>query len=155
VFRLPHQAWALCDVRVPRGYSAARVAEKIRQHLDRCGFSDIEMNILDVHEPYGTDENSALVRAVMQLLDEDGIPVQVWPYSAGAGPWSMFAQMGMPVLFDVGIGHGGNAGGTDEFLAIDGNGRVAGWVEAQLFYLRLLYRWAELQVSESPASPVG
>jgi hypothetical protein len=48
----------------------------------------------------------------------------------------------MPVLFDVGLGHGGKAGQPGEYLVVNGDARVAGTVDCELFYAEMLKRFA-------------
>lgn len=145
VFTLPHEAWVLLDIRLPRGYSPAKTIERLRRHLEKQGFPDIAVEVVAAHEPYRTAVDSDLAHSVLSLCEEDGIPVTLTPYSGGGGPWSLFAAMGKPVLFDVGPGHGAGAGAADEFLALDGHDKVQGLVDSELFFARFLKRWAHLK----------
>ena len=53
--------------------------------------------------------------------------------------WSKFAsEFGMPVLFDVGLGHGGRAGGPGEYLVLQSECKAAGNLDAEAFYAGLL-----------------
>ena len=147
VFTLPHQAWALLDVRVPRGYSSRRTVDRIRAHLERRGFADLEVDALAVHEPSQTSADHPWVRSVLDLIAEYGYGVHLSPFTGGGGPWSLLAnEFGLPVLFDVGLGHGGRAGQPGEYLVIEGNERVADFVQCELFYADLVQRFAALPV---------
>ena len=48
----------------------------------------------------------------------------------------------MPVMFDVGLGHGGNAGGIDEFLVINNSDKYAGIIDSELFFVEFIKRFA-------------
>ena len=64
--------------------------------------------------------------------------------SGGGGPWSLFArELGIPVLRDVGLGHG-QALARDEYLVIEGSGRVAGMVDMALSYVEMMLRLARV-----------
>lgn len=143
VFRLPNQAWALCDVRIPRGYNAQRTIQRIRRHLDEHGYSDIQMECIAAYEPYQTAPDSALCRVITEMLDEKQIPWFAWPFVGGGGPWSLFPEYDIPTLFDVGLGYGGNAGGIDEFLAVDSTEHYAGILDSELFFVEFLHRFAQ------------
>jgi hypothetical protein len=125
--------------------SSARTAERLQAHLANRGYGDIEVNMLAAHEPMRTTVDQAFVRVTLDLLKERGLPVSLMPTSGGGGPWSlMAAYFGMPVLFDVGLGFGGNAGMPGEFLALDDRGLLAGNEQCELFYCDLLERWADV-----------
>lgn len=143
VFRLPNQAWALCDVRIPRGYSAKKTIQRIQDHLIEKGYGDISMEVIASYEPYQTGTDSSLGRALTQCLDERSVPWFAWPYVGGGGPWSLFSEYGLPTLFDVGLGYGGNAGGIDEFLAVEDGPHWAGILESEVFFGQFLYRYAQ------------
>ncbi|MBU5627111.1 M20/M25/M40 family metallo-hydrolase [Oscillibacter sp. MSJ-2] len=143
VFRLPNQAWALCDVRVPRGYSAQKTIARIRQHLIDRGYEDISMEVIAAYEPCQTSPDSDLCSAVTGILDEEHIPWFTWPFVGGGGPWSLFSEYGLPTLFDVGLGYGGNAGGIDEFLSVESSGACAGIIDSELFFIKFLKRFAD------------
>jgi acetylornithine deacetylase/succinyl-diaminopimelate desuccinylase-like protein len=143
VFTLPHTASAMLDIRTPRGMSSAKSAERLRAHLDARGYSDIEVNVIAAHEPMRTTVDRPFVKVVIDLLKERGLSVGLMPTTGGGGPWSlMSAYFGMPVLFDVGLGFGGNAGTPGEFLALDDRGPLAGNETAEYFYCEMLERWA-------------
>ena len=143
VFRLPHQAWALCDIRIPRGYTTQKTIARIREHLASHGYNDIEVECVAAYEPCQASLDSGLCKAVTGILDEKGIPWFAWPFVGGGGPWSLFAELGLPTLFDVGLGYGGNAGGIDEFLAVESTAQYAGIVDSELFFAEFLNRFAE------------
>jgi hypothetical protein len=70
-----------------------------------------------------------------------------WPMTGGGGPWSIFAnEFGIPVLRDIGLGHG-RASSIDEYLVIEGNGRIGGMVEMALSHAEFMLRMAANQIS--------
>jgi acetylornithine deacetylase/succinyl-diaminopimelate desuccinylase-like protein len=134
----------MLDIRLPRGYSTAKTVERLKAHLASRGFTDIDVNVTAQHEPMRTTTESSFVQTALQLLDERGLHASLWPTTGGGGPWSLFAALfDMPVLFDVGLGYGGNAGMAGEYLVLDTKGPVGGLVEAETYYCDLLRRWSE------------
>ncbi|MCO5218201.1 MAG: M20/M25/M40 family metallo-hydrolase [Thermomicrobiales bacterium] len=143
VFTLPNEAYAMLDIRLPRGYSTLRSAERIKQHLSARGYDDIDVEITAQHEPMRTASDDEFVQIALQVLADRGVSASLWPTSGGGGPWSLFdAEFGMPVIFDLGLGYGNNAGMPGEFLALDQNGKLAGLEQAEEFYCDLLTRWS-------------
>jgi acetylornithine deacetylase/succinyl-diaminopimelate desuccinylase-like protein len=143
VFTIPEQAWALLDIRVPRGFSAQKTIQSIRMHLDAKGYADIDVEVLAAHEPYRTSTDNAFVKTVLELIAEEGAAVGLMPTTGGGGPWSLLAvRFGMPVLFDVGLGHGGKAGEPNEYLVVEGATQAADMVGCEVFYAEMLRRWA-------------
>jgi acetylornithine deacetylase/succinyl-diaminopimelate desuccinylase-like protein len=81
-----------------------------------------------------------VVRAAETLFASRGLEVVWWPMTGGGGPWSIFAEeFGMPVLRDVGLGHG-RASATDEYLVIDGAGSVGGMVDMAVSHAEFMAR---------------
>jgi hypothetical protein len=56
--------------------------------------------------------------------------------------------LNLPVIF-AGLGHGGRIHAHDEYLVIEGDGRVAGLVEAEQANVDILAAYAELMASSS------
>ena len=142
-FSLPHEASALFDIRVPRGYKVQEAIRRIREHLDAQGYQDLDFNAMGAYDPSTTDPNSELVRSVRRAFQEMDVPVVSVPGSGGGGPWSIYAtDLGLPVIRSVGLG-GGAGGGANEYLVIDGTETVGGLVECELSHIHLLKAYAE------------
>ena len=136
-FTLPHAASAKFDFRVPRGVSAHTLLEQMRAHLDRRGYDDIEIDATGVFDPFVSNPDSHLYRALFGALEDMGAPVVTAPATAGAGPWSLFPnELGVPMARGVGIG--GGAAGVNEYLVIDGAGAVGGLIEMETAFVRFL-----------------
>jgi acetylornithine deacetylase/succinyl-diaminopimelate desuccinylase-like protein len=148
VFSLPGEAWALLDVRLPRGYEVQPVVDAIRRHLTATGRGDVAVEVLAAHAPLAADPSSELLEAVRRTSERFGIGLDLHPYTAGGGPWTIFGtEFGMPVLFDVGIGHGGNVGAGDEYLVIDEERPGGGLVAAECWYAEFLREYARMQAA--------
>ena len=139
-FTLPNAASAKFDFRVPRGVSAHRLLEQMRAHLDRRGYTDIEINATGVFDPFVSDPDSHLYGALIDSVEETGAEVVTAPATAGAGPWSLFPnELGVPMARGVGIG--GGAAGVNEYLVIDGAGPVGGLIEMETAFVQFLRRF--------------
>jgi acetylornithine deacetylase/succinyl-diaminopimelate desuccinylase-like protein len=64
---LPNKATAKIDFRCPPNLSTATQARKLREHLDRQGYTDITMKVLTpAGHPWRTSHRAAVVRAIRQ-----------------------------------------------------------------------------------------
>jgi len=143
-FRLPNQASATFDVRLPRGYDPDVTLQQIRDHLDNEGFEDVELDVAATHHWTKTSRDADLVTAVEDVLGDHGADVTFWPYSSGGVPWAAFgSRYDMPVLHGVGLGYQGSDG-THEFVALDGYGDAASLADAEVGVYEMLAAYAEV-----------
>jgi acetylornithine deacetylase/succinyl-diaminopimelate desuccinylase-like protein len=141
-FSLPHKAEAFLDIRIPRTWKVQEVLTALRAHLDGAGFSDVEIQVFGAFDGSRVDRHADVVRAARGLFASAGAEIIWWPMTGGGGPWSIFAnEFGIPVLRDVGLGHG-RASLRDEYLVIEGSGRVGGVVEMALSHAEFMMRMA-------------
>ena len=141
-FTVPHLASARFDFRVPRGVSVQRLLGQMRSHLDSRGYEDIEIRVIGAFDPFISDPESGLYRAMFATLEEMKVPVVVAPTTGGAGPWSLFPnELGVPMARGVGVG--GGSAGPNEFLVIDGAEGVGGLIEMEASFARFLKEFGE------------
>src|SRR5262245_12753773 len=145
----PHEASCKLDVRLVPRMRSQDVIAKLRAHLDRRGYGDIALRVRSGYEWSKTDPRAAVVRAVRQVYEARDVPYQVWPLLPGSAPLHLFtdAPLSLPVVL-AGLGHGGRAHAHDEYLVIEGAGRVAGLVEAEQANVDILDAYAELAAAE-------
>ena len=144
-FTLPNLAAARLDIRVPRGFSVQKVVRQIRDHLDSQGFSDIELKVMAANDSSHTGVETDLVRAIRNAFDDMEVPLVMAPYSGGGGPWSLYStDLGLPIIRSVGVGGGGNPGAANEYLVIEGNGKVGGLVECELSHVYMLKAYLKM-----------
>jgi acetylornithine deacetylase/succinyl-diaminopimelate desuccinylase-like protein len=141
-FTIPHVAEAFFDIRIPRTWDAHAVLAAIRTRLDAGGFRDVEIDVRGAFNGSGVPRDAPILAAAEGMFRAHGVEVVRWPMSGGGGPWSLFAhEFGIPVFRDVGLGHG-QALATDEYLVIEGSGKVAGMVDMAISYVELMQRLA-------------
>jgi len=142
-FTLPSEASSRIDIRLPRGSKAQPVIESLRQHLDKKGYEDIEIQVFGAYDSSQADPNCALVNSIRDVFRSENIPLIEFPSSGGGGPWSLYStELGIPSIRDVGVGFGGNVGTANEFLVIDGDGKAGGLVECELNHAHMLLTYA-------------
>jgi acetylornithine deacetylase/succinyl-diaminopimelate desuccinylase-like protein len=141
---LPRRAVAKIDCRLVPDMTMEEAKRKLRAHLDKRGFSDIEINVTGGYDPTQTDENSGLIKAQIATYTDMGIVTSINPRLAGSWPGVRFT--GPPLNLPAGgfgAGYGTGAHAPDEFFLIESSDpKVAGMDESALSYVRFLYRIA-------------
>jgi acetylornithine deacetylase/succinyl-diaminopimelate desuccinylase-like protein len=143
---LPARATAKLDFRIVPDMTAADCIAKLRAHLDKRGFSDIEIKVGGSYDPTETAETSTLVRAEKAFLERRGIPYTISPRIAGSYPGYIYTGAPLRKPFNqFGLGFGGKAHAPDEFYLIESNNpKVAGLREATMGYVEFLYALANV-----------
>jgi acetylornithine deacetylase/succinyl-diaminopimelate desuccinylase-like protein len=138
---LPSKATAKLDFRLVPDQSADEAAAKLRAHLAKRGYGDIEVRVTGGYDPTQTDENSALIQASIAVYRQEGLPVSLSPRLAGSWPGYIFT--GPPVRLPAGhfgTGHGSRQHAPDEYYVIESaNPAVRGMAESTLAYVKHLY----------------
>jgi len=144
---LPGRAVAKIDTRLVPNQTMADSVAKIRAHLDKRGFQDIEVNVTGGYDPTETDENSRLIKAEIATYKRLGAAVTVYPRLAGSWPGAVFtsAPVSLPAG-QFGLGHGSGAHAPDEYYVIESsNPKVEGLVGATMSYVDFLYEIAAIK----------
>jgi acetylornithine deacetylase/succinyl-diaminopimelate desuccinylase-like protein len=141
---LPGRAEAKLDLRLVPDMTKDEAVSKLKAHLAKRGFGDIEVNVSGGYSPTQTDENSGLIKAEQATLAAAKIPMTMSARSAGSWPGVTFT--GPPLNMaagQFGAGRGGGAHAPDEWLLIDStNPKVAGFDDQAVLYADFLYEVA-------------
>ncbi len=89
---LPSKATAKIDFRLVPDQSAAEVAELVRRHLDRHGFSDVKINWWNGYDPSQSDPDSPLIRAALDVCRSYNLPAEVTVRMPGSAPHYLFTR---------------------------------------------------------------
>src|SRR6266853_1045629 len=141
---LPHQAVAKIDMRLVPDMTAADTLAKLKAHLARRGFADIEVNMSGGYDPTQTDRDSKLIQTQLATYSKLGLDPQLWPRSAGSWPGYVFtdAPLKLPAGH-FGLGHGSGAHAPDEYYLIEStNPKVQGLDGAVASFVEYLYALA-------------
>jgi len=142
---LPGRAEAKLDLRLVPNMTAEEAAAKLRAHLAKRGFGDIEVVVSGGYSPTQTDENAAIIRAAAETYKNAGIDYSFDPRRAGSWPGVVFTgpPLNMPAGH-FGSGRGGGAHAPDEWLLIESsNPKVNGFDGQAKLYVDYLYEVAE------------
>src|SRR5579862_9796170 len=125
---LPHRAVAKIDMRLVPDMTAEDTLAKLKAHLARHGYGDIEVNMSGGYDPNQTDKDSRLIQTQLATYRKLGADPQQWPRSAGSWPGYLFttAPLSLPAGH-FGMGHGTGAHAPDEYYLIEStNPKVQG-----------------------------
>ncbi len=141
---LPARAVAKLDLRLVPDMTAEDTLAKLKAHLARRGYGDIEVNMTGGYDPTETAEDSALIQAELAAYRKAGVPTNLYPRLAGSWPGYVFT--GPPVSLPAGqfgLGHGSGAHAPNEYFLIESsNPKLAGYDGATLSYVDFLYEVA-------------
>lgn len=101
---LPHVATARIDFRLVRAQSADDILNKLKAHLEKHGFGDVEVKPVSMLDPQRVSVEHPLAQVVKRAAERAyGDNVKLYPTSAGSGPRFLFRNiLGLPMVSDVG-----------------------------------------------------
>jgi acetylornithine deacetylase/succinyl-diaminopimelate desuccinylase-like protein len=138
---LPGRAEAKLEFRLVPAMSKDEAVSKLKAHLAKRGFDDVEVTISGGYGPNETEEDSLLVQAQKRLFDEIGIPYSIRPRNAGSWPGVIFngPPLNLPAT-QFGLGRGGGAHAPNEWFLIESsNSKVYGLDQSTMTYVDYLY----------------
>jgi acetylornithine deacetylase/succinyl-diaminopimelate desuccinylase-like protein len=138
---LPHRAVAKIDMRLVPDMTAADTLAKLKAHLAKHGFGDIEVNMSGGYDPTQTDPDSKYFKTVVSTLTKLGTTPLVTPRSPGSWPGYRFTSppLSLPAG-GFGLGHGTGAHAPDEYYVIDStNPAIRGLDGATASFVEFLY----------------
>lgn len=141
---LPDRAAAKIDCRLVPNQESQPIRELIRRHLDKHGYSDIEIIPIGGGDEWTqTSVKAPVVQSVLSVYRNYAIEPAIWPREAGSSPLAQFTRAPLNLAAaSGGLGHGSRAHSADEYIVIEGNERVAGVVRAEQSYVDVLYAYA-------------
>ncbi|TAJ69602.1 MAG: M20/M25/M40 family metallo-hydrolase [Phenylobacterium sp.] len=142
---LPGKATAKVEIRMVPDMTKEDTVKKLRAHLDKRGFNDVEVNVTGGYGPTETPEDAALTKAQLAAYRRFGAATTLYPRLAGSWPGVIFT--GPPLNLPAGqfgLGYGTGAHAPNEFYLIESANptKVAGMDEAALGFVDFLYQVA-------------
>ncbi|GLC27794.1 M20/M25/M40 family metallo-hydrolase [Roseisolibacter agri] len=141
---LPHRAIAKIDMRLVPDMTAKEALAKLKAHLAKQGFGDVEVNMTGGYDPTETPADSRLVKAMAATYRKVGVEPLLWPRLAGSWPGATFTAAPLKLAAgQFGMGHGGGAHAPDEYWVVEpANPKVAGMDGAARSFVELFYALA-------------
>jgi acetylornithine deacetylase/succinyl-diaminopimelate desuccinylase-like protein len=153
---LPNKITSKHNIRYIPKMNGMQIVKRIREQLDRNGYKDVEMKVIgDVpwsKMSYDTDIARAMTQAYEQFNIPHGPPANYPSILGGYWPAYLFSNQDTgekvaPVSMPIGMGgagHGGNAHAANEYLVIEGAGKVYGMAGAEKVHAAIFYNFAAL-----------
>ena len=143
LWTLPNAAYCTIDHRLPPDLDPNVCCGKIRAHLDRHGYSDIGIKVLMAVPAQKLSVTDDIAQAGLRVFKARGIEPTVWPRRGASGPMGFFSQMlGLKLLGATGIGYASGHSAPNEFLVVEGDGKVGGLAELEQSFVDLIYSYA-------------
>ena len=137
---LPHRAAAKIDLRLVPDMTRDGAVAKLKAHLARRGFGDVEVNVTGGYDPTMTSADARIVRVARKVYEASGIDPILWPRRGGSWPGYVFT--GEPLKLPAGhfgLGHGQHAHAPDEYFLLESTdpkvGGIDGAVRSYVDYL--------------------
>jgi acetylornithine deacetylase/succinyl-diaminopimelate desuccinylase-like protein len=143
---LPGRAEAKLECRLVPNQTKKEAEEKLRAHLKKRGFDDIEVVVSGGYDPTETAEDARVIRAQKAVYDRYGAKATLNPRLAGSWPGSVFTQPPVAIpAGQFGLGHGSGAHAPNEYFVIDSsNPKVQGLVGATMGFVDFLHEMARV-----------
>jgi acetylornithine deacetylase/succinyl-diaminopimelate desuccinylase-like protein len=117
---LPRKATAKIDIRFGPNLEPDQVVEYLKSHFHSQGYGDIEIIVRDAYTWSKTDFSERIVQKMLQAYRLHDIEPEIWPMSTFAAPYFAFQRvLNMPVVCG-GLGHGGRAHVSNEYMSVTG-----------------------------------
>ena len=143
---LPGRVEAKLECRLVPNQTKKEAEAKLRAHLAKRGFGDIEVNVSGGYDPTETAEDSRVIRAQQAVYSRLGVPQTLNPRLAGSWPGSVFTQP--PVSLPAGqfgLGHGSGAHAPNEYFVVESsNPKVEGLAGCTMGFVDFLYEMATI-----------
>src|SRR5205814_5821984 len=117
---LPHRAVAKMDFRLVPDMTVDDCLKKLRAHLDKRGFADVEINVGGAYPPNTSAADAPAIRAEVATYRKYGIDPLLWPRLGGSWPGYLFTEPPLRLgAGHFGLGHGSGAHAPDEYYVVE------------------------------------
>jgi acetylornithine deacetylase/succinyl-diaminopimelate desuccinylase-like protein len=143
-FIVPNEARAMIEMRLVVEMPPEKAISFIRKHLDSHGFTDIKIEVYSAFSHTNTPPSHPAIQAALKTLADWRKEPVVWPMQAiGGARAAVPMAFGVPCIRGSSLGHGrGSLTDINEYMVIEGDGKVAGLADVEKYYVDLLYNVA-------------
>jgi acetylornithine deacetylase/succinyl-diaminopimelate desuccinylase-like protein len=139
---LPHRLTAKLDMRLVPDMTPEDIVAKLKAHLAKRGFGDLEVVVNGGFNYTSTTASSSpLIQSQIGVYHRYGVDPILWPRSGGSDPGSLFTGAPLSLaLANFGLGYGTGAHAPDEFFLVDSkNPKLHGMNDMVRSYVDYLY----------------
>ncbi len=107
---VPRVAFAKMDFRLVANMKADDILRKLKKHMKKHGFDDIELSIDSMEDPAKTPVESKIAQTLIKCAElVYSRKPNVWPTIAGTGPLSVFTdRLKLPTAMGAGVSYPGS-----------------------------------------------
>lgn len=119
---VPKEAVVKIDFRLVSNMKASDIGRKLRRHLRKFGFDDIDITVYSREDPAKTPVESYIAQILIRSSEmAEGETPNVWPTIAGTGPMSLFTrELKLPTAMGLGVNYpGASFHAPNEHIIID------------------------------------
>ncbi len=135
---LPQVATASLDLRPLDGMSVEQVVGAMRRHLDKHGFKEVEIEVLNGYVGGRQQVSNWAVRELLGAYKDTGLDPDIWPRSATAIAVQLFQKLGMPWIATC-PGHAARKHSANEYL------QLSSYRNTVPFMCRLMWRLSQAE----------
>jgi acetylornithine deacetylase/succinyl-diaminopimelate desuccinylase-like protein len=135
---VPHEAVAALDMRPLDGMTVDGMVAAIRRHLERHGYGDISVELMNGYVGGGSPPEDWAVKTLLATYADCDIDPEVWPRESLAIAAKLFTDLGMSWIATL-PGHANRRHSANEYI------QVAGYRKAIEFTIRLIWRLAHAE----------
>ncbi len=119
---VPKEAFVKMDFRLVSKMRGADIERKLKKHLRKSGFEDVDVTVYSKEDPAKTPLESYIAKTLISCTEmvEKEKP-NVWPTVAGTGPMSLFTrELKLPTAMGLGVNYpGASFHAPNEHIVID------------------------------------
>lgn len=107
---VPREAFAKMDFRLVANMKASDIFSKLKKHMKKHGFNDVELLLHSKEDPAKTPVESKIAQTLIRCTElVYGRKPNVWPTIAGTGPLSVFTDnLKFPTAMGAGVSYPGS-----------------------------------------------
>jgi len=143
---VPHKLTSKHNIRLRSNQTPDNILQKIRTHLDKHGYKDIQINVVGKREPvknnWKTDVAKAVIKTYVEFNQSYVLAPPVAMSLSPAWPANIFVnELGLDVI-GGGIGYGERAHTVNEMYVIEGAEKIHGLADVEKFIASFIYNYA-------------
>jgi len=117
----PARALVKIDIRLVPNMTTDEVIDRVKNHLRKRGFEDIEVRVLGAYEWVKVSIKDKISQAAIKTFRDLGHEPIVLPMMPGSAPFYLFCKEPFNMKMVMGgLGHGGRVHAPNEYIMVDG-----------------------------------
>ncbi|MCC7105596.1 MAG: M20/M25/M40 family metallo-hydrolase [Chloroflexi bacterium] len=125
----PKSATAKIDIRLVPGLDWQEMVAKLRRHLDRHGFPEVQIEVQNGYNTCQTPVDSPIVQAALRTAADHGPDSIIWPVYFASNPMVTWNEppLSLPIV-SAGVGKMGRPHMANEYFTLSGMREYPKWV---------------------------